>query len=142
MINPIYPADVYVKDTGTIKGRGVFASRDFSAGELVEACPIIILLRPAAQLPPRIKTIVFSWKDLRKTSPSSALVLGLGSIYNHDNPSNMRYEAIPENEAMHYITVRDVQKDEELTVNYNAGGGGPTSDNDSWFKEHGIELLR
>jgi len=141
MINPISPADVYIKDTGTIKGRGVFAGKAFSAGELVEACPVIVLLRPLDELPPRIKTIVFSWGSLTDTAPSNALSLGYGSLYNHDNPANLRYEAVPDNEALHYIAVRDIKKDEELTVNYNAGGGAPSSDNDSWFKQRGIELL-
>lgn len=141
MTNPIHPAEVYIKDTGTIKGRGVFASRDFSAGDLVEVCPVIILLRPYNQLPPRLKTMVFSWGNLTNTSPSSALALGFGSLYNHDNPANLRYQAMADDEVLHYIAVDDIKKDDELTINYNTGGGSPTSDNDSWFEQRGIELL-
>ena len=76
-MNTIHPADVYVKDTGTIKGRGVFALRDFAEGEVVEQCPVIILLRAYDQLPPRIQTMVFNWGNLAKTNPSYAHVLGL-----------------------------------------------------------------
>jgi tRNA-specific adenosine deaminase 3 len=57
MINTIQSADVYIKDTGTIKGCGAFANRDFAEGEIVEQCPVIILLRPFEQLPPRLKTV-------------------------------------------------------------------------------------
>jgi SET domain-containing protein len=137
-MSPIFPADVVVKDTGTIKGRGVFALRDFEKGEVVEQCPVIILLRAYDQLPPRIKTIIFNWGNLAKTSPSYALSLGYGSLYNHDNPANLRYEAIPEDSIIRFISVRDIKKDEELTINYNAGGGSHLSEDDSWFKQHNI----
>ncbi len=141
MINTIHAADVYIKDTGTIKGRGAFAKRDFAEGEIVEQCPVIILLRPFEQLPPRLKTMVFNWGYLAKTTPSHALALGFGSLYNHDNPANLRYEGAPDDEAIHYIAVRAINKDEELTINYNAGGGSHLSDNDSWFKQHNIAPL-
>jgi hypothetical protein len=39
----VVPSSGYVKDTGTPKGRGVFASRSLQAGELVEVCPILLL---------------------------------------------------------------------------------------------------
>ena len=140
-MKPIYPAEVVVKDTGTIKGRGVFALRDFAKGEIVEQCPVIILLRAYDQLPPRIKTMVFNWGNLAKTNPSYALSLGYGSLYNHDNPANMRYEAIPEDSTIRYIAVRDIKNDEELTINYNAGGGSHISEEDSWFKQHNIVIF-
>ncbi len=137
-MNPIQPADIYVKDTGTIKGRGVFALRDFVAGEIVEECPVIILLRAYEQLPPRIKTMVFNWGNLAKTTPSYALALGFGSLYNHDNPANLLYEAMPIDNTIAYIAVRAIKKDEELTINYNAGGGSHLSVEDSWFIQHNI----
>jgi SET domain-containing protein len=141
MINTIDSPDIYIKDTGTIKGRGAFAKRDFAEGDIVEQAPVIILLRPFEQLPPRLKTIVFNWGNLANTTPSHALSLGFGSLYNHDNPANLRYEAAPDQEAINYIAVRAIKKDEELTINYNAGGGSHMSDKDTWFKQHGIALL-
>ena len=142
MINTIQSPDVYIKDTGTEKGRGAYAARDFKAGELIEECPVIVLIRPIAQLPPRIKTMVFNWGNLTKTQASTALALGFGSMYNHANPASIRYEAVLENESMRYIAVRDIKKDEELTINYNAGGGSHVSDKDSWFEARGIALLK
>lgn len=141
MIEPIYSPDTVVKDTGTVKGRGVYALRDFKEGELIEECPVIILIRPINQLPPRLKTMVFNWGSLTKTSAATALALGFGSMFNHDNPANVRYEAVLENESMRYLAVRDIKKDEELTINYNAGGGSHISEEDSWFKVRGIKLL-
>lgn len=137
-MNTIHPADVYVKDTGTIKGRGVFALREFAEGEVVEQCPVIILLRAYDQLPPRIQTMVFNWGNLAKTNPSYAMSLGYGSLYNHDNPANLHYEAVPDCNIIQFITVRNIKKDEELTINYNAGGGSHISEHDTWFKQHNI----
>ena len=137
-MNIIHPADIYVKDTGTIEGRGVFALRDFAQGEVIEQCPVIILLRAYEQLPPRIKTMVFNWGNLAKTTPSYALSLGFGSLYNHANPANLRYEAMPDHNTIHYIAVRAIKKDEELTINYNAGSGSHVSEQDSWFIQHNI----
>lgn len=142
MIETLNSPDVYVKDTGTQKGRGAFAARAFKEGDLVEECPVIILLRPIDQLPPRLKTMVFNWGNLTKSSASNALALGFGSMYNHDNPASLRYEASAENESMLYIATRDIKKDEELTINYNAGGGSHISDNNSWFERRGIDLIQ
>jgi len=138
----IQPPEVYVKDTETEKGRGAYALRDFKEGELVEECPVIILLRPIDLLPPRLKTMVFNWGALTNTSASSALSLGFGSMYNHANPASLRYEANLENQSMRYFAVRDIKKDEELTINYNAGGGSHISDKDTWFEGRGIKLIK
>lgn len=142
MISAIQSADIFVKETGTKKGRGVFSARKFSEGELVEECPVIVLIRPLDRLPPRLQTVVFNWGSLTKTSASNALVLGFGSMYNHDNPASLRYEASLENESMRYIAVRDIKKNEELTINYNTGGGSHISETDSWFKARNIELIK
>jgi hypothetical protein len=126
---------VYIKDTGTAKGRGVYAARPFAAGELVEACPVIILDKPFPELPQAIKNVAFNWEVLAGAAPGTHCVsLGYGGMYNHDNPANMRYEADPVNVLLRYIAVRAISVDEELTVNYNARGGGAEWFDDNWFE--------
>ena len=137
----LYPPAAYVDSTGSQKGRGVFASRDFNVGEIVECCPVVIMEQPFAALPSELKTIVFNWGALAKTTASSAIALGFGSLYNHDNPANMRYAADAEAHVLIFSTVRPVLKGEELTVNYNAIGGGPTWDDDNWFTRNNIEPI-
>jgi len=141
MINTIEAPDVYVKHTGTKKGRGAYAARDFKKGELVEECPVIVLFRSPDMLAPRIKTIIFNWGSLTNSERSSALVLGYGSIYNHNNPANMLYKGVFDNNSIKYIAARDIKKDEELTVNYNNAGGSHISNDDTWFELHQIERL-
>lgn len=138
----IKPVEAYIKETGTGKGRGVFAGRDFKKGELIEVAPIIVMYRPFAQVPPVLQTVIFNWTSLANLpQPASAVVLGFGSMYNHANPANMVYKANLEDTTIHYIAVTDVSKDEELTVNYNAGGGSEVSETDDWFKKRNIKPI-
>ena len=136
----INPAVAYVKDTGTASGRGVFAARTFKAGETVEICPVVVVNKLASDLPPEVGCIVFGWSYLvtRQVGPLTAIALGYGSLYNHDNPANMRYEADDHLKALRYIAVRDIVQHEELTVNYNAYGGGAEWSDNKWFEDKGI----
>ncbi|MDR7133911.1 hypothetical protein J2X06_001095 [Lysobacter niastensis] len=128
----------YLKDTGTPKGRGVFASRPITEGEVVELCPALVLTQLRA-LPRALRNYVYCWSKLAKGPPSSALALGYGSMYNHDNPSNLRYEALPDTGCMRFIAVRHIEAHEELTINYEAEGGGLESDlGNGWFDGAGI----
>lgn len=132
--------DIYIDDTGTEKGRGVFAARKFNIGETVEVSPVILINPEYQKMPPEIKRVIFAWSKLTGTEPlMEALALGFGSLYNHANPSNMRYQADNEACTLRYIAVRDIQKGEELTINYNAVGGGYEWNDDNWFKRNQIK---
>jgi hypothetical protein len=136
----IDPPLAYVKDTGTVRGRGVFAARGFKSGETVEICPVIVVSKLANDLPQEVGCVLFGWSYLvtRQVGPQTAVALGYGSLYNHNNPANMRYEADDHLKALRFIAVRDIAQDEELTVNYNAYGGGPEWDDNKWFENKGI----
>lgn len=49
------PPSVYVKDTGTSKGRGVFAARAFKDKEVIEICPVVLIRMPFDSLSDEIK---------------------------------------------------------------------------------------
>ncbi|MGH1373631.1 MAG: SET domain-containing protein-lysine N-methyltransferase [Cellvibrionaceae bacterium] len=135
----IYPPDVFVAQSSPEIGRGVFANRAFLKGELVDTCPVVVLLKPPTLLPPRIQTLVYSWSTLiGSSSPSTALPLGYGALYNHNNPANMRYEADSEGLLLRYFAAQDIGKGDELTVNYNNQGGEPVSKVDTWFNQHKV----
>ncbi len=137
----IEPPRVYVRDTGTPKGRGVFAARRFDAGEVVEECPVILFKKPYEVLHKELKTVVFHWPVPEGAATTQALALGYGSLYNHANPSNLRYEADETGLLLRLTAVRDIPADEELTINYNADGGAPASNEDWWFEEKKIRLV-
>jgi uncharacterized protein len=138
---PLNPPDVYVKDTGTPKGRGVFAARRFSPGETVEECPVVLFRKPYEVLHKELKSIVFHWPVPAGAAATQALALGYGSLYNHANPSNLRYETDVEALVLRMVAVRSIEPGEELTINYNADGGAEVSDEDWWFEEKGINPL-
>ena len=123
-----------MRDTGTAKGRGMFAPRPIAAGEVVEVCPVLILPGSGRDLPLELRRVLFNWTSLARTMESTAIALGHGGIYNHANPANMSYEGVPELPALRYTAARAIRPGEELTINYNARGGGTESDDDRWFR--------
>lgn len=129
------PPEAHILDTGTAKGRGVFATRSFCTGELVEACPVVVIVGAFDALPKELQLLVFNWEVLAKVAGAHALALGFGSMYNHANPANMRYEAEPSRPVLRFIAVRDVSVGEELTINYNAFGGAPEWSDNNWFDQ-------
>jgi SET domain-containing protein len=135
------PPSVCVRETGTAKGRGVFAARPFAAGEVVEVCPVLLFRKPYHVLHKELQTMVFHWPVPEGRAATQALALGYGSLYNHANPSNLRYETDAEALVMRFVAARDISEGEELTINYNADGGAPASDDEWWFEEKGIELV-
>src|SRR5437868_2908257 len=136
------PPDVYIKHTGTPSGRGVFASRAFKQGEVVEDCPVVPFdPLPERRLPLEIKRIVVGWgKLLGLKQPRPAIVLGYGSIYNHSNPSSLRCQADAEVLVLRFIAVRDIAADEEMTINYNSIANSVSS-GDTWFENNGVNLI-
>ena len=134
----IKPPSVYVRDTGTPTGRGAYAARSHSAGETVEVCPVILFSGSFASVPDEVRKLLFNWGVLSGVGSAHCLALGYGSMYNHANPANMRYEADPAVHVLRFIATRDIAVDEELTVNYNAVGGGHESTADTWFTGMGV----
>lgn len=129
----------YLKDTGTAKGIGVFASREIAEGEVVEVALVILLEGRFSELPPQLKHSVFSWSALGGPS-RHAICLGYGGIYNHANPANLEY-AMAGERAMKFTAARAIRADEELTVNYNHTNGGAVSDRDVWFEGKGLKPI-
>lgn len=141
MTHIIHSPDTYVKDTQTAKGKGVYAAKDYKIGDIIETAPVIVLLAPYATLPPRLKTRVFNWGDLTQSeTPSSALALGFGSLYNHANPASLSFKADVENQAMIYTAAQNIYKDQELTINYNGPDGHFCSEQDDWFARNNVTL--
>lgn len=137
----ITPPAVYIKDTGTAKGRGVFVARAFAKDEVVEVCPVVAFMLAPLPLPPAIHRILFNWGYLIGKPGPQAIALGYGSLYNHSNPANLSYRADEPTQTMTYVAARDIAAHEELTINYNAHGGGAVWDDDAWFERMQITPL-
>jgi SET domain-containing protein len=131
-----------IQDTGTSKGRGVFARRAFAKDEVVEVAPVLVIKGDFDDLPELLKTYVFDWETLTGVPNAHAVALGYGSIYNHANPASLYYQADARASLLRYRAARDIQAGEELTINYNAEGGVHEWADDNWFERFDIALIR
>ncbi len=111
------------------KGRGVFAQRNFKKGEVIESCPVIVL--PAKELDTleltQLYNYYFAWGP---DSKDAAIALGYGSLYNHSYTPNARYYKDFDKSLLKYVCIRDIEDNEEITINYNCN---PEDKTPVWF---------
>jgi SET domain-containing protein len=119
---------LYIKMTGE-KGRAVFTKERIEANTVIEESPVIVMTKEE-----RIhldKTLlhdyIFEWGEAKNRC---CMALGYVPIYNHSYKSNCEYFMDFDAETIQVKTVRMIEKDEELTINYN----GDWNDNKKvWF---------
>lgn len=128
-----------IQETGTPRGRGVFAIRAIEEDEIIEVCPVVLV--QWGEIPDEVKCIAFNWGALTKGPPTSCIALGWGSMYNHSNPANVRYTADTQTDSMIFTAARKIELGEELTVNYNDSFGDIHSTRDIWFENRGISPI-
>lgn len=119
------------------KGRAVFAARDFKAGEVIEVCPVIVLSNNERKRInyTELRKYYYEWgPDFKE----AAIILGFGSVYNHDYDSNAHYERDTLNRTLRYVCVKDIKAGEEITVNYN---GEIMDETPVWFDKDKIKQL-
>lgn len=108
--------NVYIKRT-TKKGLGVFAARNIKEGEIVESAPVLVFSptdRKNLEKTP-LSHYIYPWRSTR----GAALAFGYGSIYNHSYSPNADWKQNFKTQSMIYRAIKDIKKDEEITVNYN-----------------------
>lgn len=109
------------------KGRGVFASKDFKKGELIECSPMIII--PPDQVT-KMRDTILSEYLFALAEGQCAMALGYGSLYNHSYHPNAVYSYLLEQISLEILALVDIQEGQEITVNYN---GYPESKKPMWF---------
>lgn len=124
-------SDLQIKRTKS-KGRGVFATRDFQVGEIIEICPVITLPEKDTKYIDNTKLYdyYFGWgKKFKRV----AIALGYGSLYNHSYEPNAQYEKDFKRNNLVFRCLRPIAKGEEITVNYK---GNPSDKTPVWFETH------
>lgn len=112
------------------KGKGVFASEKIKANTIIEISPVIIF--PVKEVYNIEKTLLFDYLfEWGKKRKKRALGLGYISIYNHSYSANCDYEMDIEFKMMTIKTVKNIEKGEELFINYNAD---PNNKTPVWFE--------
>ena len=86
---PYVPAVNVAIRTSKGKGRGVFATRRYRAGEVIETAPVLIV--PKAQNEALAATFLEHY--IFQTDNKKHLVIGLGitSLFNHNEPANAEF---------------------------------------------------
>ena len=113
-------ACIEIKHT-TEMGYGVYATRDFEKGELIERCYCIKICDLEKDIPADLKNYAFQYPPGREERTKCyVLPLGYGSIYNHSNNNNANWEKAEEHMFFNFIAVKDINKGEEICTNYGA----------------------
>ena len=101
------------------KGRGVFTESFIDADTVIEQSPVIVFDAAQRKLleQTELYNYIFEWGD---DYTGCCVALGLVSIYNHASPANCEYLMVFETETIIIRTVRNIEPDEELTINYSA----------------------
>ncbi|NCN58987.1 SET domain-containing protein-lysine N-methyltransferase [Candidatus Roizmanbacteria bacterium CG22_combo_CG10-13_8_21_14_all_38_20] len=103
-------------------GRGVFASQNISKDEVIELCPIILIdEKEVSDLrKTELHNYYFMWGDDKKNH-KAAICLGFGSLYNHSYAPNALYQKRKDDGTIEFFVIKNIEKDEEISVNYNYG---------------------
>ncbi len=118
---------LYISHTG-LKGRGVFSDCTIERGEVIERCPIL-------EIPPQeikhleatmLYNYYFTWGKQQK---SGAVILGLGSLYNHSYTPNASYVPRLEDDVVDFIAIKKILSNDEVLINYN---GSPNDKSPLW----------
>ena len=122
--------ELYIQETET-KGRGVFCDETILEGQVIEICPVLVL-------PPKDRLLIdksalydyyFLWGNDHE---ETGIVLGFGSLYNHDYAPNAIYETYYEDKIMKVIAIKNIPANTEITINYNHD---PNDQTKVWFEK-------
>ncbi|KAH0544648.1 hypothetical protein FGG08_001153 [Glutinoglossum americanum] len=112
----------------TPKGRGVFATHDIPAKTVIDICPVIVLRVDENESYIRHTKLfhyTYNWpyRDnlTSKIITTQAIVLGLGSMFNHSRVSqNVGWERDVENQLVRYTALCNIERGQELCISYGS----------------------
>lgn len=109
-------------------GRGVFATKHYKAGDVIELSPVIVLSRADSL---KIDSTLlydyyFSWGE---QGDQVAIALGFGSLFNHSYTPNATYKK--HDATIEFVALRPIDKGQQILVNYN---GDPADKTAMWFR--------
>ncbi|HOJ50416.1 MAG TPA: SET domain-containing protein [Spirochaetota bacterium] len=106
----------------------MFAIEKIKEGEIIEVAPVLVIDKKESQFID--KTVLYHYYfDWGKEK--IAIALGYGSLYNHSYRPNSYYIKNLDNNEIIFIALKDIEKNEEITINYN---GSPNCCDKLWFE--------
>jgi SET domain-containing protein len=126
------PTKVYIAKSEIFgAGRGVFAKNKIRKDEIIERCPVIEIPEHDAVRINDSMLVTYMYFFV-KNKTRQFITLGFGSIYNHSYEPNATYKPRLRENIIDFIAIKDIPKDEEITVNYSKGN--PQNKNPLWFE--------
>jgi len=113
---------IKIKTSSPKKGRGAFTKKDIKEGTIIDVAHVLLI--PNEEYSLIRKTIlddyVFTWDDPNYDGEySHAISLSITQYMNHSYEPNVKYLYNYKNKTIKFYAIRDVKRDEELTINYN-----------------------
>lgn len=99
-------------------GRGVFSAEAIPPDTIIEIAPVIVMSAAERILldQTRLHDYIFEWGHEKELC---CMALGYVPVYNHACPSNCEYEMDYDTQLITIKTMRQINADEELFINYN-----------------------
>jgi hypothetical protein len=128
MINPSTDCRMKPEDEGyavrsvAAAGRGVFATRRFTRGEVVCRNPVLLLDREDWRRcePTILDDYVYRWPEEGRPR---AVSLGVGSLFNASDVPNVDVEIDVAAKILTFRAIRPVEPGQELVLDYGWGAG-------------------
>lgn len=111
------------------KGRGVFTRHTIPAESILEIAPVIVMSKADREYLDKtpLHDYIFEWGV---ENDQCAMALGWIPIYNHSYASNCEYFMDFDAAQMFVKSVRNINAEEEITINYNGDWNDSTT---LWF---------
>jgi hypothetical protein len=107
----LFPEKVIVRRS-KIHRWGVFARQKIKKYEIIEESPYFFVPSPEIELAPSCVPYSYEFNG------NFIIGMGLCGLYNHSFDPNIEYEVDKINEIMRHYAIKDINIDEELTLNY------------------------
>ena len=99
-----------IRHSDRIGERGVFATRDYKRGDLIEVCPA--LKQTHELVDGQMSNYIFTYDDT-----FSLIGFGYCSMYNHSDQNNAEWEVVNEKQIK-VMAIQPIAKGEEIFVSY------------------------
>jgi len=116
---PMYKGDHVFFNRGTevrasdVAGRGLFATRFFRKGEIVERAPLLVYKEPDDY----VNTLIDDY-NMNVDDDLTGMALGYVSYANHSENNNVMFDVHGDEQYVDYIAVRDIYPGEEIFSHY------------------------
>lgn len=106
-------------------GRGVFATEEITAGEIIEYCPVIFISEKETDFLEKENAILEYYYLFQKEFNKSCVMFGYGSLYNHSKNPNAEvdYDTKKSQNFLFFRAIKNIKSGEEVVFDYEFANG-------------------